>query len=349
MGRVSKYKKIKACDPFSKRNRGGPKGNAGAIDLSIVDVWGLGDDGRKQKRRSRTAEKLKAAKFKNKQSMNKNNYFFDLPPSEGDEFDLKDLIGSVKKQKLEPNSLLQNEQGKSTGAVSSTLSGDAIKNNNRADEESYNQVNTSTGNDVNIPVTDQDEAKVARLLKLENQITKKQDQKVLDSQKRMEGESKRAYAKRTKAETRQIIKQTSTKKNLEKLQRKKEFLNSKKKKKRGLALRPNDTFGDDYDDNGTRVSIITGERVDDAMAVDPVKFGEQAERPPIFRQLPRGANGKTSSSTNISNMNTKNSKGMSDEQISVENDAMEVMRRRVQAQYAAIRLKRRQAQESFHL
>ena len=345
MGRVSKYKKIKSCDPFSKKNKGK---TAGGGDL--VGVWGLGDNGRKQKKRSRTAEKLKAAKNKkNKKyassSSNNDNDLFDLPPTDGDEFDMKDLMGSVKKQKLETNDLFQDDKIKSitssTVSTTSTTGGTAVASN--------------------IPITDQDETKVARLLKLENQITHKEKQKTLDSQKRMEGESKRAYAKRTKAETRQIIKQTSTKRNLEKLQRKKEFMNNKKKKKKrgGMSVPSDDPFRYDDDDEddynrGTTAAatknddggIITGERAVAAMAADTVKFGEQAERPPVFRQLPRGAKSSSSSKTK-SNQNT--SEPMSEAQISAESNAMEMIRRRVQAQYAAIRSKRRQAGESFHL
>jgi len=101
MGRVSKYKKIKACDPYSKKN-------GGNVDLSTVGIWGLGDNGRKKKRKSRTAERLKAQKGK-KHKKNKNNDDgdgFDLPPSEADEFDLMDLMGSVKKQELKTKELL---------------------------------------------------------------------------------------------------------------------------------------------------------------------------------------------------------------------------------------------------
>jgi hypothetical protein len=327
MGRVSKYKKIKSCDPFSKKN----KGKSGGGDL--VGVWGLGDNGRKHKKRSRTAEKLKAAKNKKnkKNATNNSNGLFDLPPTDGDEFDLSDLMGSVKKQKLETNNLLHDDV-----KITSTT------------------IKSSTVTTTNIPITDQEESKVARLLKLENQITQKQEQKKLESHKRMEGESKRAYAKRTKAETRQIIKQTSVKRNLEKIQRKKEFMNNKKKqKKRGGTSVPSDDSEDDYgrttstnnDDGG----IITGERAVAAMAADTVKFGEQAERPPIFRQLPRGAKSSSSSSSKSMSNQQNTSEPMSEAQISAESNAMEMIRRRVQAQYAAVRSRRRQAGESFHL
>ena len=60
MGRVAKYKKVKSFDPYSKKN-------GGNVDLSKVGVWGLGDNGRKAKKRSRRAEVLR----RNKKRRNK--------------------------------------------------------------------------------------------------------------------------------------------------------------------------------------------------------------------------------------------------------------------------------------
>jgi len=205
-----------------------------------------------------------------------------------------------------------------------------------------------------IPKTDLDETKVTKLLKLDKQIEKNSEQKKLESQKRMEGESKRAYAKRTRAETREMIKQTTTRKNPEKLQRKKEFLKNKKNKKKkrnaAAAFQDDEDYGDDekyYGDNSD-TAFVTGERAVAATKADPVRFGEQAERPPVFRQLPRGANSSSSSRAKAQSQ-SKKSQGMSEAQIEAEKDAMEIMRRRVQAQYAAIRSKRRQAGDGFHL
>merc|ERR1712174_89224 len=66
-----------------------------------------------------------------------------------------------------------------------------------------------------------------------------------------------------------------------------------------------------------------------------VRFGEQAERPPTFRQIPRGAK-KTSKATTQSSKSAKG-ESMSEHQIEAEKNAMELMRRRVQAQYKAIK------------
>jgi hypothetical protein len=54
MGRVAKYKKIKACDPYSKKN-------GGRVDLKKVGMWGLGGSDRKAKKRSQKSELLRTA------------------------------------------------------------------------------------------------------------------------------------------------------------------------------------------------------------------------------------------------------------------------------------------------
>lgn len=331
MGRVSKYKKIKSCDPYSKQNK---KLQPGGIDLSTVGVWGLGDDGRKPKKRSRTAERLKAMRTSKKrqeklQQKYGNNQMdgLDLPPSEKDEFDLSDLVGSVKKQKLETSIL-------------DTVTKDLCSATNTKEASFQSIVSTSTGNVACIPKSDHDETKVARLLKLDQQIKGKDEQKRIHNHQRMEGESKKAYSKRSKAETRQIIQNTTIRKNTEKLQKKKEFLKNKKKNKQNRKAGSDENSGYYEEDN---LDFVTDDR---AAATDEVRFGEQAERPPVFRQLPRGAK-KTKHTPKVKELQSKN--GMSQEEIQAESNSMERMRRRVQAQYAAIRSKRRDAGDGFHL
>ena len=317
MGRVAKYKKVKSFDPYSKKNRGN-------LELGNVGVWGLGDDGRRKKKRSLKAEKLHARKQKLRSKKKNSNKFlddggFDIPPSEKDEFDMADLVGSIKKQKVDTNQLI----------------GSSTKN------ETYYKIVTSSGNVANIPKSDQDETKINRLLKLDQQENKKSLEQKQQAHARKEGESKNAYSKRTRAETRQIIKQSSTTpKNLEKLQRKKEFLkNKKKRKKGGLSA---DFYN--YDDENDNDDIPERKK----QATDlPVRFGEQAERPPIFRQVPRGAKTKSSTST-IKIAEKSEKKAMSEDQIEAERDAMELMRRRIQAQYRAIQSKRKDNGD-FHL
>mmetsp|Transcript_13648 Transcript_13648/g.28614 ORF Transcript_13648/g.28614 Transcript_13648/m.28614 type:complete len:351 (+) Transcript_13648:190-1242(+) len=350
MGRVAKYKKVKSFDPYSKKNKGN-------IDLTSVGVWGLGDNGRKAKKRSLKAKKLHAKKNLNrKKSAGFDDGGFDVPPTEGDEFDMADLVGSIKKKNDESKELLGGQLSSSaaTKAVSSSSSSDANTetdastnkddNNKKSKDEPYDQVLTSTGNIANIPRTDEDEKKVERMLRVDEQIKQKSEKEKQLNHGRMEGESKRAYAKRTRAETRQIIKQSATTpKNYEKLQKKKEFLKAKKKsKKRKGGAYSFDGYGDSngaaYDDDDVKGNA-------NQQSEAPVRFGEQAERPPVFRQIPRGAKAKKPNTITISKGKTQ---GMTEHQVEAEKDAMELMRRRVQAQYKAIKSKRKSAGD-FHL
>ncbi len=312
MGRVAKYKKIKACDPYSKKN-------GGKVDLNTVGIWGFGDNGRKPKKRSRRAEVLRANKITKREQEDG----FDLPPSgRRDEFDLKDLMGSVKKQKLvNPMKDDAPTQDQDLFAV------DRVKIN---------------GNVASIPKTDEDEKKMARILNIKTQVKKELEKKESRKHARMEGESKNAFNKRAKAETRQIIKQTIERKNPGKTQKKKEFLTSKKKKKKG-SFAGDEDFRGGPDDRESDI-LITGERA--IAMVDEVKFGEQAERPPVFRHLPRGA--KREEGSLKKKAGGKPSSGMTAEDIEAESKSMELMRRKIQAQYAAVKLKRRLAGD-FHL
>lgn len=347
MGRVAKYKKVKSFDPYSKKN-------GGKVDLPNVGVWGLGDNGRKVRKRSQKAERMHAKKVKNQaesksnKKKNNSNKFaddggFDVPPMEEDEFDMADLMGSIKKQKVETKDLL----GATDNAASVASNDKATSNNSNTMDESYDKIVTSTGNVANIPKTEQDENKVARLLRLDKQEEQKAEKERKLSHNRMEGESKRAYAKRTRAETRQIIKQsTTTNRNLEKLQKKKEFMNNKKKQKKrkgAYSSSYGDADGGDGYDDGYDSDTYKGRGRGGDSPEAPVRFGEQAERPPVFRQIPRGAKSKSKTVT----LSAK-SQGMSEDQVAAEKNAMEVMRRRVQAQYKAIKTRRKEAGD-FHL
>jgi hypothetical protein len=392
MGRLSNYKKIKSCDPYSKKN-------GGKIDLPTVGIWGLGDNGRKTKKRSMKAEKMKAKKEKNKsiqqsskKGKNSNNKFkndddggFDIPPSDKDEFDMADLMGSVKRQKLETNDdMLGESTTYATSAATASSSSNSnntneseSNNNTNNDEAAYDKVMTSTGNVANIPKTDQDESKVTRLLRLDKQAEQKSEKERKVSHARMEGESKRAYNKRAKAETRQIIKNSTIgPKNVEKQQRKNEFMKNKKKRKGRGGPSQNYASNNGYNNDDDDAAIDNDDKNENnryrhsdpekSFKEDVVNFGERAERPPTFRTIPRGAKSKDKSTSTKaqsaqthtattatkvskkSKSNSKGSNGMSDAQVEAERNSMEIMRRRVQAQYAAIRSKRHHAGD-FHL
>jgi hypothetical protein len=222
---------------------------------------------------------------------------FDLPPGR-DEFDMKDLMGSVKKHKM-VNPLAKESASKSS-----------------KDQQLFAVERIMVnGNVATIPKTDRDKMKAARVLNIRAQVKKENEKKKAKNHSWMEGESKSAYAKRTKAETRQIIKQTTEVKNPEKKQRKNEFMQNKKKnKKRGASSFYNsEDEVDDHRDGGESDTLITGEHA--IALVDEVHFGEQAERPPTFCQLPRGAKEKEGTAKKVKKTAKQSAKGMTDEAV----------------------------------
>ena len=317
MGRVARYKKVKACDPFAKGNR--------RVTIGGETVWGLGDDGRKAKKRSRTAEKLRTQRKKKSKLDHHVDRAFDAPPDEGDEFDINDMLGSLKKKST---AILENEIIRVSVPV--TKSSPTV----------------STPADATKLL--KEDASATRLLKLEKQVLPKKDTN--EHQGRMEGESKNAYKKRMANETRQIIKRENIQAhNPEKRQRKKEFLNSKKKAKKGKGGSGSQRFDEDddmdpLDDDAAESALVTGEQAyAKRAAATQVQFGEQAERPPTFKQLPRTAKVKTGAKVQDASR-----LGLDEAAIEAEQREMEAMRRKVRAQYALIRAKRHHAGD-FHL
>ena len=376
MGRVAKYKKVKSFDPYSKKNNG-------QVDLSTVGVWGFGDSGRKVKKRSRRAEQLRQ-KNKKKRMNDKEYGGFDLPPTDtcGDDFDLSDIVGTVKKQK---KVMIDNSDDGKVGKDAAA----AASNNNNDDNKKLSATKSTSATAAIEDDYVVDEKKVARILKLEQHDIEKKQKQNLENElyKRRDGESRNAYLKRTKKETRSIIQQTHQKQyNPEKRQRKKEFLTNKKKKQKkgnlddGVRGRGGgssgssgrwgggggggDTDGDDDDAfaggrNGKRYSRTNDDDDDDDTDRNEkdtmIVFGEQVERPPVFRQLPRGAKQQSKQSatkkkgSNKKKNDDKNAKTtMTEEEIDAESHAMDLMRRKIQAQYAAIKRSRRQHGD-FHL
>jgi Txe/YoeB family toxin of Txe-Axe toxin-antitoxin module len=310
MGRVAKYKKIKSCDPFSKKNGG---------KQSMLGIWGLDDNGRRAKKRSATARNLKQNKFK-KQNRGQEEDMFDLPPTEGDDFDLSDIL---RIKKIKPPALELLEETKfATNTVTVVPKYDSDV------DKTHKEI-------VQDPMLE--EKRVNRILKI-----KPDRPNIVKKVERFPGESRKAFERRIKSETRQLIRNEELQRhNPEKRQRKKEFLN-KKKKMRGKSQ--NDS-GDG--DNDYRVGVaatlhasdgfVTGEQ-----AVARMALGDQVERPPVFNQLPRGASVKVKMTTSTNLSQNKN------ESIAAEQKAMENMRRKAQAQYALVKAKRRKAGD-FHL
>ena len=293
MGRVARFKKIRACDPYSRENKG-------RVVLDRVGVWGLGNNGRKPKKRSLVAQRLQARKLKRRNGMKRDDEGFDLPPQDEDDFDTGTF---VVQKKTKPLSLEDVE-----AAVVQQSPREAKK----------------------------EESRINKLLKIDAQVEAKT--KAVPVPEKLPGESKGAYRKRVHAETRQIINETKqSKRSGKKKEKKKEFLRNKKLKKRGLVS----VSGDGNEDNGSDYDDLDKNA---GPSFDAPKFGEQAERPPEFRALPRGAARKQPDPRKTAS--TKKRKSMDDDDVAAEQQAMEAMRKKVQAQYALVRQKRR---GEFHL
>ncbi len=368
MGRVARYKKVKkslskatpkGAERISINNNG--KDSKGSIDyFDRVGVWGLGDSGRKPKKRSLASMKLRAQRNKKMPNAREN---FDLVCEEGDDFDLKDLVGSLKKEQ-QP---MEVAAFASTSYLSATIESSNLPEQPLAADGTTNPPSIKNESSVAIqttPVTENsstatsskelksiatDDEKLHK--KFEAQVVPKKST-IVKSEGRMIGESKNAYGKRVKQETRQIIQRANQQAhNPEKRLKKKEFLTMKKKmgtskKRKNKFLDTNDDDDafqmDDDDLNHESGKLLTGEQAVAARArATRVQFGEQAERPPNFTQLPRGANDKKKQRKSSSNIKTQ-------QDIDAEALAMELIRRKVQAQYAEVKARRRQNGD-FHL
>eukprot|EP00978_Attheya_sp_CCMP212_P004041 scaffold8672_cov50-Attheya_sp.AAC.7 len=322
MGRVSKYKKIKACDTTTR----GKNGAGGGTNPGFAAGWGYGNDGRKAKKKSLTAihhQKRKVMeKSKRKQQQeeqqggggkgNKAGHFNAAPPEE-DDFDLKDL-STVK----------QHERQRLDHGLT-TVTPTAITPSSTSTSAVAADTPTTPGDDGNgVPAskwnnaTNDEALREARFLKIVSRENIQQHMKqsaqtaaggkgngVAPIKGRMEGESMRAFERRLGEETRLILRQevregagSRNNANPEKYAKKKEFLKAKKAKKKAPKRSARDMDSDDDDDDnhnynatsGGSDGFITGERAVAAAAASASRspaFGEQAERPPVFTVLPR--------------------------------------------------------------
>ena len=308
MGRVARYKKVKSFDPYSKQN-------GGRINLEQVGVWGLGSDGRKSKKRSKTSEKLRALKRKKKHREAAEKVGgFDLPPEDGDDFDLNDLVGSVRKEKLQAGD--DEDQSKAKSAQ-------------KAAQEAIRE-----------------EKRIARLLRLDEKRAEEKKKEFEKKLERKKGETMKDFRARARLETTLQFKKNHHElvTNPERHEKKREFMKNKRKRRKGSNKFLDETSNDEPDTQSDDDGFVSGEAAVAAVALahksDTPVFGEQVERPPTFRQLPRGAKAKEEPPHNILKM------AMKEEDVAAEQDAMEKMRRKVQAQYAMVRKKR---QGGFHL
>jgi hypothetical protein len=337
MGRVSRYKKVKkSLDQSSGRGSSGGE-----------TIWGYTDCGRKPKKRSLTVLRLQARNQKKRRRTSNDKDGFDLEVTGGDEFDLHDLVGSVRKERIpvvaedetdnkshvKRNAQLKKETDvntRNTTKVPSVATNEEITSKSHVLQESKLDDHNPTATKASSSLEGVEEAKL--LKSIEKQIEPVPQSGIVSDLGRKPGESKRAYNKRVKLETRLIIQNTrKSARNPEKQQRKKEFLKQKKLKKKKQQPRKEDSS--DYQYTSTSKTHSPG-------PPDPVPFGEQAERPPIFKVLPRGAVPKLPQTNNNKLKAT-----------TISSEEMEIIRRKVQAQYNAIKAQRRHASgvNSFHL
>lgn len=341
MGRVSRYKKTKS---FDKQHRGGEY------------IWGTTDLSSKKKR-SKTAEKLLAKKLKRKQR-DQSAGGFNLPVGK-DDFDLKDMV--IRKEKrARLDDALKSQSTSPMVSVAPSSKPKAVVTTNKV------HIGGKTVS-VTIPEDEAAEKRMARSLKIDLKGQSKSESKI---EARRPGESMTAFRQRMKVEVKKAlgenIKQTkgtatsgavdllgeNGEEKMTRSQKKKEFLNMKKKakkaKKAGVSrgYESDDYFDvkrkDDSDDD-RKDAFLTGEQ-----AAAQISFLEQADRPPIFEQLPRGAQNKSKlKMKGIENEKAFKTSTIDEEKIKAEQSAMEIMRRKVQNQYALLRAKRQSQRSGF--
>lgn len=342
MGRVARYKKVKSIDPFAKN---------GSWKSDVGDCATL----HRVKRKSKTALKMKEQKMSKlhrrargkkgddvagRRTGGSNGWGdddgYDLPPEGGDEFDLNDLMGSVKKQGHKSNLLLEDNSG-------TQLSTPALSSSSRfVDAPSSNKNITK----ISAPPATKHTTKMAN---------EKNDSTMTIT---------------AKTPTREIIaacsnpmppkKQTNidSSTGMSKQDKRKAFFEKKKLKKRKRSGVDDDDDDDDYDANRNAETRITAKKhqakqtnYSDTLVARTAAFDLQVERPPTFTMLPRGANklAKNQKAANHHRNRGDTSTGEGDDnnamataqRIRKEKQDMEAMRDRVMKQYAILRESRR--------
>lgn len=363
MGRVASYKKVKAS---YKNHHGGEY------------VWGTSATN-KSKKRSVTSQQHQKKKLKSRENRDTivDDGGFDLPPDK-DDFDLEDFVVKKQTKKRLDHDLLLPKSNSTMTTVRTSSSSDGLSNdaNGTADAETTADASGAkptaivksddirignTNVACHIPADDREEIRAAKMLRMDpktGKSTSKQATKKSSIEGRREGESMNAFHRRLKEDTANALAE-NYKKNLSsndpapvgdggeekltKAQRKKEYSKMRKKKRKGKSSTRNsdqyDTLSDD----------------EEAAAAVRVSFLDRAEQPPTFsaKQIPRGAHKKLKMKMKDDGKNDgSSSKATMDEgKIKAEQNAMEIMRRKVQAQYALMKARRRQEHQganNFH-
>mmetsp|Transcript_27430 Transcript_27430/g.40225 ORF Transcript_27430/g.40225 Transcript_27430/m.40225 type:complete len:361 (-) Transcript_27430:903-1985(-) len=356
MGRVARYKKVRSIDPFAKNN-----------------TWSS-DQGdrttlRRVKRKSKTALRLKEQKLrqrKGKHGAGSNGWGhddgYDLPPEGGDEFDMKDLMGSVKKQTgnakamdalMEPQVLsscmptvtpsghhqVQQQRKKSKANDSSNNKAAAAK---KGGKQQQKHPATTTTPDGDLVITHKTPT---REIIAAHSNPKRKRSNAATTTSTADGEAGPTKQERRKA-----------------------YLQEKKKKKKGGTniMNNNNYNSDDDDDNVLATHRLQQHQSDtttssSSTTKQPKKhisqqqnysdtivarsiMDDQVERPPTFSVLPRGAHKLSKNQkTKKNQMDGSSSSGDVDKEqrIRKEQQALEAMREKVMRQYSIMREKRR--------
>jgi hypothetical protein len=342
MGRVARYKKVKSIDPFAKN---------GSWKSDVGDCATL----HRVKKKSKTALKMKEQKMSKLRRRTRgkkgdaiagrrgggsngwgDDDGYDLAPEGGDEFDLNDLMGSVKKQRHKSNLLLEdNASGSATQLLTPVTSYTKPSSNGNTSKSSAPSTATHTTNKANAKNKNDSTMTITAKTPTRNIIAACSNP--VPPKKQPNIDSSTGVSKQDK---------------------RKAFFEKKKLKKRKRSGADDGDDDDDYNANrnaGTKITakkhLVKQQNNLDTMVSRTPAFDVQVERPPTFTMLPRGAN-KLAKNQKAANhhrdvVDISVGEGDNDDamatarRIQKEKQDMEAMRERVMKQYAILKDHRR--------
>lgn len=386
MGRLSRYKKIKSIDPFAKN---------GSWKSDVGDCATL----RRVRKKSKTAIKMKEQKLnklqrgrrirgtekemEKKKSGGSNGYGdddgYDLPPDGEDEFDMNDLLGSVKKQKSKISVDLDFVSARDlpTCKPSDQLSS-AVKNNAQSKKQKQKQKNDAKTNN---------SSKAGIKYDGSQKITHKTSTKDIIAAHSNPNNKKNNNCTNNAADA------TTTTSN--KQEKRKAYLEKKRLKKRSKRNNADDDDSDDDEEYARKRALLQSLHSQSSssqsdtttptttatqqqnqqqqqskkdkqhevkqqnysntmIAARSSYLNDQVERPPTFTTLPRGAQKLAKNKKKLQQVKVGGNKDGSSEangkeeddsdkavRIRKEQQALEAMRERVMKQYAVLRESRR--------
>ncbi|KAL7465974.1 hypothetical protein ACHAXS_006298 [Conticribra weissflogii] len=342
MGRVARYKKVKSIDPFAKKS-------TWDSDFGDTTCGSL----RRVKRRSKTALKLKEQKMKKLQKRGKmgtseekrkrggsngwgDDDGYDLPPDGEDEFDMADLMGSVKTQAVKPTKILESRNKTTTISSPSAIEEKWTRKVEAVDLRGISIEHGTNEKPSSSKGTQQKQADS----KKSNINSKKNSASLTITAKTPTKDIIAAFSNPKTAKAKNEKKQITitSPSSMSKQEKRKAFMEHKKAKKRN---RGNNFDGDNDDIGYNEYNAASGTKMAPIVARNVI--GDQVERPPIFSTLPRGAskNKKPKTTKNSSQQNDKEREDEKAQRIRKEQLALVAMRDNVMKQYAILREKRR--------